>query len=114
MNFQPAFINRAYVLQRFSQGYWILVRDKSGISQRFLCWNLCGHPDFINNGLLLHEEIILHRQKTVIYVKTILFQAIICCLLILVDLKTMQYLQYLNFHRHKKACVINYVIPMRD
>ena len=37
--------NRAYVLQHFSQGYWILVRDKSGISQGFLCWNLCGHPD---------------------------------------------------------------------
>ena len=44
LNFQPVCINRAYVLQHFSQGYWILVRDKSGISQGFLCWNLCGHP----------------------------------------------------------------------
>ena len=40
MNFQPVFINRAYVLQHFSQGYWILVRDMSGKVRDF-CVGIC-------------------------------------------------------------------------
>ena len=62
MNFLPVCINRAYVLQHFSQGYWILVRDKSRISQGFLCWNLCGHPVYRN---LLKWIFFLPERKSI-------------------------------------------------
>ena len=64
MNFQPVCINRAYVLQHFSQGYWILVRDKSGIFVSEFVWPPC-HTNIRLKAIRLKAILKVIRLKVI-------------------------------------------------